>query len=219
MRNPLLLFEDQLFGEVLAGFERTRGGQRHLPAIRGNLPPIRLSHLIVSAVDRIHGMRIDKLKGHGIVAGVLQIVLLSVKAGGVAELTRKTDPAVSVRLDPEPQPLPQTSLAEVLRPFAAEWIAGDLCASASGPHGGLIGMSLARSRDRELVPITGKFVANRRHDSSVLLFLDLDLLLTDPAQLNLVERRIAGYRRAVSVRLGGEIEVGLAGHDYMHCAM
>ena len=89
---PLLLLKYQLLRYLLAGFQRACGGQRHLLPIGGNHPPILLSHLIVSPVNRIHRVRIDKLKRHGIVAGVLQIVLLSVKTGGVAEVTRKTDP-------------------------------------------------------------------------------------------------------------------------------
>jgi hypothetical protein len=35
----------------------------------------------------------------------------------------------------------------------------------------------------------------------------------------LIERRIAWYGRVVSVRLRGEVEVGFAGHDYVHCVM
>ena len=68
-------------------------------------------------------------------------------------------------------------------------------------------------------PSFESFSLNRRHDSSVLLLLHLGLLLIDPAQLDLIERRIAWYGRVVSVRLRGEIEVGLAGHDDMHAIM
>jgi hypothetical protein len=42
--------------------------------------------LIVSPVYRIHGVSIDKLKSHGIVAGDFQVVLFSVKSGRVAEI-------------------------------------------------------------------------------------------------------------------------------------
>jgi hypothetical protein len=43
-----------------------------------------LSDLIVAPVKRIHRVSIDKLKRHGIVAGVPLVVLLAVKTGRVA---------------------------------------------------------------------------------------------------------------------------------------
>jgi hypothetical protein len=38
----------------------------------------------------------------------------------------------------------------------------------------------------------------------------------DPVQFNLVETRIARYGSVMSIRLGGEVKMGLAGHDDMH---
>src|SRR5271165_2651691 len=105
-------------------------------------------------------MRIDEFKRYGIVARILQIILLSIKTGVIAEVTQKTDPTASVRLDFEHQTLPQTSLAEVLRPFACEEIIGNLRTSAARPHGDLVGVAARRSRGRQLVPIIRNFLAN-----------------------------------------------------------
>jgi hypothetical protein len=74
--------------------------------------------------------------------------LLSVKTGGIAEVTQETDPTAAIRLDFEHQTLPQTGLAEILRPFACEQVTGDLRTSASRPHGDLIGVAPGRSRGR-----------------------------------------------------------------------
>ena len=161
-------------------------------------------------------MRIDKLKRHGVVAGVPEIVLLSVKTGRVAEVTRKTHPIRSVGLDLEYQALPQKSLAEILRPISGEWVTGDLRASASRPHSDLVGMAFACSRDRQLFPVTRKFGANRRHQSSILLLRDLGLLLVDPAQPDLIECWIAWDGRVVSILFRREFEVSFARHDEMH---
>src|SRR5271155_2251249 len=146
-------------------------------------------------------MGIHKFKHHGIVARVLQIVLLSVKTGGIAEVTQKTDPTASVRLDFEHQTLPQTSLAEILRPFACEEVTRDLLTSSARPHGDFIGVAHGRSRGRQLVAIARNFFANRRHYTSVLFLFHLRLLLIDPAQLNLIESEIAWCGRLVSVRI------------------
>ena len=79
--------------------------ERHLLPIRGDHPPVLLRDLIVPPVNRIHRVSIDKFERHGIVARVLEVVLLSVKTGGIAEVAQKTDPAASVRLDFEHQTL------------------------------------------------------------------------------------------------------------------
>lgn len=71
-------------------------------------------------------------------------------------------------------------------------------------------------RDRQLIRITRKPFADRCHDRSIFLLIDLDLLLAHPVQLDLIERRIAGNRRVMPVRLRSEIELGFAGHDDMH---
>ena len=65
-------------------------------------------------------MSVDKLESHGIVSGVFQIIFLAVKARAVAEVTRKTDPILSVRLDFERHALPQSSFAQILGPLARE---------------------------------------------------------------------------------------------------
>ena len=93
---------------------------RHLGSVGGNHPPILLSDLIISPVNRIDRVSVDKLEGHGIVDGVFQIVFLAVKAGGVAEVTRKADPILPVRLDFERHPLPHSSLAQILGPLTGE---------------------------------------------------------------------------------------------------
>jgi hypothetical protein len=45
------------------------------------------------------------------------------------------------------------------------------------------------------------------------------LPLIDPAQLNLIKRKIAWCGRFVPVPICCEIEMSFAGHDYMHLVM
>ena len=104
--------------------------------------------LIAAPVNGFHRARVDEFEDHGVVARALEIVLLSVKTGGIAEVTQKMNRAASVRLDFEHQPLPQTALAEVLCPLTGEQVSGDPCSPASGPHGDLIGVILGYSGDR-----------------------------------------------------------------------
>ena len=60
---------------------------------------------------------------------------------------------------------------------------------------------------------------NRRHDSAVLLLLDLGVSLIDPVQLDLIERRIAWYGRFVSVPFRCKVQMRLSGHDDTHSIM
>jgi hypothetical protein len=136
--------------------------------------------------------------------------LLSVKTGGIAEVTQKTDPIVSVRLDLEHQTLAQTGLAEILRPLAYEQVTSNLHTYASRPDGDLVGVARGRSRNYQLVSILRKLFANRRHNSSVLFLLDLRVPLIDPAQNDLIEPEIAGRGRIVSVPTRSEIEMCFA---------
>jgi hypothetical protein len=211
----LLLFEYQLLSDALAVFQRACGGPRHLLPIGGDHPSILFSQLIVAAVDRIHRVRIDELKRHGIVAGVLEIVRFTVKSGFITEVARKADPD-PVGLDPEHQPLPQASLAEILRPLAGKSVTVGPIAPAPRPDGDSVGMTDARNRGRQLVPITGKLLPHRRHESSILHFLDLGLALVDLAQLHLIERWIGRNGHRVPVRFHREFEVCFARHDDMH---
>jgi hypothetical protein len=48
-------------------------------------------------IEPLHGMRIDELELDGIVAGVLEVVGLSVEAGIVAVIACEADAAVSIR--------------------------------------------------------------------------------------------------------------------------
>jgi len=73
---------------LLTRLERACCGARHLCTIGGHHPTVFLRDLIVSLVDRIDRPRVDQLQAHGIVARVLQIVFLAVKAAAVAELAR-----------------------------------------------------------------------------------------------------------------------------------
>jgi hypothetical protein len=212
----LLPFEYQLLSDALAVFQRACGGPRHLLPIGGDHPPILFSQLIVAPVDRIHRVRFDELKRHGIVAGVLEIVRFAVKSGSITEVARKVDPIDSVGLDPEHQPLPQTSLAEILRPLAGKSVTVGLIAPAPRPDGDSVGMTDARNRGRQLVPVTGKLLPNRRQDSSILHFLDLGLALVDLAQLHLIECWIGRNGHRVPVRFHREFEVCFARHDDMH---
>src|SRR5215469_14454619 len=118
MPYRLLLLEEKPLGEPLTGFKCARGGERQLLPVSGNYPPIFLRDLIVAPVNGSHRVRIDKLEHHGVIARVLKIVLLSVKTGGIAEVTQKMNRATSVRLDFEHQPLPQSGFVEILRPLA-----------------------------------------------------------------------------------------------------
>jgi hypothetical protein len=79
-----------------------------------------LSDLIVSPVNRIERVSVDKLEGNGVVAGIFHVVFLAIKAGAVAEIAREADPILSVRLDLERHPLPQSSLAQILCPLTGE---------------------------------------------------------------------------------------------------
>src|SRR5271154_6975993 len=100
------------------------------------------------------------------------------------------DSTASVGLDVKHQTLPQTSLAEVLRPFACEEVIRDLRTSGTRPHRDFIGVARGCSRSRQLVPIIRKSLANCRYNSSIFFLFDLGLPLIDSAQLNLIEREI-----------------------------
>ena len=60
---------------------------------------------------------------------------------------------------------------------------------------------------------------NRCHYSSVLFLFNLRLPFVDPAQLNLIKRKIAWCGRLLAVRICSEIEMGFAGHDHMRPGM
>jgi hypothetical protein len=125
--------------------------------------------------------------------------LLSVKTGSVAEVTRKADPILSVRLDLEQQSLPQTSLAEVLRPLASQWVKGDLRASASRPHRDLVGMATLVVVTVSSFPSLESFSRTVATTAPSFFSLTSACSLIDPVQLDLIERRIAWYGRFVSV--------------------
>src|SRR6201987_4472263 len=60
---------------------------------------------------------------------------------------------------------------------------------------------------------------NRHNDGSILLFLDFDLMLIDPAQLDLVKCRIALDGCVMAVQFGCEIDMSVARNHYVDFAV
>ena len=216
MRCPLLPFKRQLLGQPLARFQCPGCGECQQLAICGDLPPVILRNLIVPPVNRVNRMGVDEFKSHGIVARVLEIVLLPVEAGGVAEVAKKTDKASAVGLDLEYQALTQAGLTWVFRPVAYEAIAGEPWTTTARPHDDLIGLTASGRCARQFVPVIRKLFMYRRDHRSILFLRDLRLFLIDSAELNLAERQIARCRRCVSLRIRDYIQMGFACDDYVH---
>jgi hypothetical protein len=106
--------------------------------------------------------------------------------------------------------LPQTGLAEILRPLADKWVNGGLRTPGSRPHRDLIGVPRGHSRAYQLLAILRNLFANRSHNRSVLFLRDFRLPLIDLVQNNLIESEIAGCGRIVSVPIRSEIEMFFA---------
>lgn len=138
----LLPLEKKLLTNPLTGFKRTRSAERQPLPVSGESPCIFLGDLIVTPVDAIYSVRIDKLEHHGVIARVPDVVLLSIEAGGIAEVTRKMNRAASVRLDFDYQALLQAGLAKILSPLAGERVSSNLRPPSSRPHRDLIGVPL-----------------------------------------------------------------------------
>ena len=169
-------------------------------SIGRNHPAVLLSDLLVPPVNRIDRVGVDELKGHGIVAGVFQIVLLTVKTGRVAEVAREVNPVLSFRLDLEYQALPQSSLAQILSPLTSEQIGG----RPSFPPVRFQTVILSARPICEVVLVNSlpsfdslsRMVAT---SAPSFFCLDIDLMLIDFPQLDLIKCRIAGYGRVVAV--------------------